>query len=419
MKSSDQSNSATDRENIVEEQPSTGDAEIAPLVPKEKFSLRSLIRGDLGFIPVLITLAIITLYFQLTTNGVFLQARNLSNLTQQIVVISILSTAAVLVLLLGEIDLSLAAVAQACAAVMATLSVYQNWNAGAAIAAALLTGALIGFVNGFFVAVLRVPSFIVTLAGSIGYAGFLLLVMGAQSTLIVRDPVIRSLAPTYLNPALSWGLPILLAALYALGLWYEQRRRTRSGLKTRKFTNLISQVSAVFALVFLLVFLFQSYQGVPQAVMISLGLIVVFWLILRKTGFGRHLYAVGGNEEAARRAGINVIGMKIAVFTLASTLAAVAGIMLTSRSTAVATQISATLLLNAIAAAVIGGVSLFGGRGSVWAVVLGALIIGSLDNGLDLLNQEQSVKNIVQGAVLVLAVTADALVRRANPVKGK
>nr|AAK01296.1 transmembrane transport protein [Leptolyngbya boryana] len=153
--------------------------------------------------------------------------------------------------------------------------------------------------------------------------------------------------------------------------------------------------------------------------MISLGIVVALWLVLRKTLFGRHLYAVGGNEEAARRAGINVIGMKMAVFTLASMLAAVAGIMLTSRSTAVATQISATLLLNAIAAAVIGGVSLFGGRGSVWAVILGALVIGSLDNGLDLLNQDQSVKNIVQGIVLVLAVTADALVRRSNPIRGK
>jgi D-xylose transport system permease protein len=386
---------------------------------RSSFNLRSLMRGDLGFIPVLMTLALITLYFQLTTSGVFLQARNLTNLTQQIVVISILSTAAVLVLLLGEIDLSLAAVAQACAAVMATLSVYQNWGAIAAILAALITGAVIGLINGFFIAVLRVPSFIVTLAGSIGYAGFLLLVLGRQTTLIVRDPVIRSLAPTYLNPVWGWGLPIALAALYAIGVWYERRKRLRAGLPVKHPTMIIAQIAAVFALVVLVVFLFQTYQGVPQSVMISLGIVVAFWLVLRKTPFGRHLYAVGGSEEAARRAGINVIGMKIAVFTLASTLAAIAGIMLTSRSTAVATQISSTLLLNAIAAAVIGGVSLFGGRGSVWAVILGALVIGSLDNGLDLLNQDQSVKNIVQGAVLVLAVTADALVRRANPVKGK
>lgn len=386
---------------------------------RSSFNLRSLMRGDLGFIPVIITLALITLYFQITTGGVFLQARNLTNLTQQIVVISILSTAAVLVLLLGEIDLSLAAVAQACAAVMATLSVYQNWGAIPAILAALVVGALIGLVNGFFIAVLRVPSFIVTLAGSIGYAGVLLLVLGRQTTLIVRDPAIRALAPTYLDPIWGWGIPIILAGLYALGIWYERQKRSRVGLPVKRPSTLIAQVAAVFAIVFLVVFLFQTYQGVPQAVMISLGIVVAFWLILRKTTWGRHLYAVGGNEEAARRAGINVTGMKIAVFTLASTLAAVAGIMLTSRSTAVATQISATLLLNAIAAAVIGGVSLFGGRGSVWAVILGALVIGSLDNGLDLLNQDQSVKNIVQGVVLVLAVTADALVRRANPVKGK
>jgi D-xylose transport system permease protein len=386
---------------------------------RSTFNLQSLMRGDLGFIPVLITLALITLYFQLTTGGIFLQARNLTNLTQQIVVITILSTAAVLVLLLGEIDLSLAAVAQACAAIMATLSVYQNWGAIPAILAALAAGALIGLVNGFFIAILRVPSFIVTLAGSIGYAGFLLLVLGRQTTLIIRDPVIRSLAPTYLNPVLGWGIPIALVVLYALGVWYDHRKRSQLGLPVKRATTLIAQVAAICAIVFLIVFLFQTYQGVPQSVMISLGIVVALWLLLRKTPFGRHLYAVGGNEEAARRAGINVIAMKMAVFTGASMLAAVAGIMLTSRSTAVATQISATLLLNAIAAAVIGGVSLFGGRGSIWAVILGALVIGSLDNGLDLLNQDQSVKNMVQGAVLVLAVTADALVRRSNPVRGK
>ena len=149
--------------------------EAAPPPPQRaQFSLRSLMQGDLGFIPVLLTLALITIYFQITTGGIFLEARNLSNLTQQIVVIAILSVAAVLVLLLGEIDLSLAAVAQCCAAIMATVSVYLNWNPWLAMLTALVAGALIGLINGFFVAVLNVPSFIVTLAGSIGYAGLLL-----------------------------------------------------------------------------------------------------------------------------------------------------------------------------------------------------------------------------------------------------
>ena len=387
--------------------------------PRQKFSLQSLMRGDLGFVPVLLTLAVITVYFQVTTTGVFLQARNLSNLTQQIVVICLLSTAAVLVLLLGEIDLSLAAVAQTCAAIMAVLSVYQNWNPWLAILVGLLVGTAIGLVNGFFIAVLRVPSFIVTLAGSIGYAGLLLLVLGRQTTLVVRDPTIRSLAPTYLDPIWGWGIPLVLVVLYGLGLWFEQQRRSRVGLPVKPLSQLALQLGFVLVITLVAVFLFQSYQGVPQSVLISLLVIVAFWLLLKKTPFGRHLYAVGGNAEAARRAGINVVGMKLAVFALASTLAALAGIMLTSRSTAVATQISSTLLLNAIAAAVIGGVSLFGGRGSVWAVVLGALIIGSLDNGLDLLNQDQSVKAIVQGAVLLLAVTVDAIARRSNPLRGK
>jgi D-xylose transport system permease protein len=387
--------------------------------PAAKFNLRSLMQGDLGFIPVILTLALITIYFQITTSGVFLEARNLSNLTQQIVTIGILSVAAVLVLLLGEIDLSLAAVAYACSAIMATVSVYQGWNAGWAILAALVAGALIGLINGFFVAVLRVPSFIVTLAGSIGYAGLLLVVMGAQTTLVVRDPFIRALAPTYLPAGWGWGLPLLCLGLYALGVWYDQKRRSQANLPVKHPTQLVLQLLGATAVVIVLIFLFQSYQGVPQAVMIALGLVVIAWLILRKTTFGRHLYAVGGNAEAARRAGINVVQMKLIVFMSASMLAALAGVMMTSRSTAVATQISSTLLLNAIAAAVIGGVSLFGGKGSVWAVILGALVIGSLDNGLDLLNQDQGVKNMVQGGVLLLAVTADAVVRRAGFAKGK
>ena len=404
--------------NLTPHSPKPADAAIVPQ-PAAKFNLRSLMQGDLGFIPVILTLALITIYFQITTSGVFLEARNLSNLTQQIVTIAILSVAAVLVLLLGEIDLSLAAVAYACSAIMATVSVYQGWNAGWAILAALVAGALIGLINGFFVAVLRVPSFIVTLAGSIGYAGLLLVVMGAQTTLVVRDPFIRALAPTYLPAGWGWGLPLLCLGLYALGVWYDQKRRSQANLPVKHPTQLVLQLLGATAVVVVLIFLFQSYQGVPQAVMIALGLVVIAWLILRKTTFGRHLYAVGGNAEAARRAGINVVQMKLIVFMSASMLAALAGVMMTSRSTAVATQISSTLLLNAIAAAVIGGVSLFGGKGSVWAVILGALVIGSLDNGLDLLNQDQGVKNMVQGGVLLLAVTADAVVRRAGFAKSK
>jgi D-xylose transport system permease protein len=160
------------------------------------------------------------------------------------------------------------------------------------------------------------------------------------------------------------------------------------------------------------VILFENNYGVPYSTAILFGLIIIFWLILTKTSFGRHIYAVGGNAEAARRAGINVVGIRIAVFALCSLLAAAAGIMDASRGLSVASQVSPSLLLDAIGAAVIGGVSLFGGRGSVWAIVLGVLIIGSLENGLALKSQGADIKQIVEGAVLLLAVTSDAVIRR-------
>jgi D-xylose transport system permease protein len=400
-------------------QPQTGLAGTVAVSAPEKRTIRDYFRGDLGAIPVVITLILISLYFEVTTDGFFLQADNLTNLTLQIVTPGILAIAAVLVLLIGEIDLSLAAVAGASSAVTATLSVYQNWNPWLAILAGLLTGTVIGLVNGFFIAVLRVPSFIVTLAGSIGYAGFLLLIMGRQSTLIIRDDTIRALAPSYLPAVLGIGIPMVGVLLYIGAILWNQRSRSNAGLKVKTPAQLALQLGGALIVVAIVVIAFQSNLGVPQSTMIWIGLVVAFWLLLTRTPYGRHLYAVGGNAEAARRSGINVVGIKISIFALASTLAAFGGIMLASRSTAVATQIDSTLLLRSIAAAVIGGVSLFGGRGSVWAVVLGSLVIGGLENGLNLLNQEQSVKNVVQGIVLLLAVTADALVRRANAKGGR
>jgi D-xylose transport system permease protein len=158
--------------------------------------------------------------------------------------------------------------------------------------------------------------------------------------------------------------------------------------------------------------LFENSSGVPYSTAILFGLIIIFWLILTKTPFGRHVYAVGGNAEAARRAGINVVAVRIVIFALCSMLAAAAGIVNASRGLSVASQVSPSLLLDAIGAAVIGGVSLFGGRGSVWAIVLGVLIIGSLENGLALKSQGSDIKQIVEGLVLLLAVTSDALLRR-------
>jgi D-xylose transport system permease protein len=383
----------------------------------QRRTLGQMLRGDLGFIPVLLTLIIVVVYFTIASRGIFLKPENLSNLVGQIATIGILGLGSIMVLLLGEIDLSVASVSVLCSVIMAVLSERLGVPGGVAILVALLAGAVIGLVNGLLVAVLRVPAFIVTLAGSIGYAGLLLNLLAGQSTLIINNGLILAIAGTprsFLPDSLGIGLPVLAVLLYALGLIFNYRRRKRSGLRTVPVSRLVLQIAITAVLVLGAVVVFESYQGVPYSTAILFGLIALFWLLLTKTAFGRHVYAVGGNSEAARRAGINVVGVRIAAFTLCSTLAAVGGIIAASRGTAVASQIDPTLLLNAIAAAVIGGVSLFGGRGSVWAIVLGVLIIGSLVNGLALLSQGTDVSEMVEGAVLVIAVTVDALIRRAQ-----
>jgi D-xylose transport system permease protein len=394
--------------------------EVPAYMPRR--TIGQLLRGELGFLPVLVTLLIIVVYFQIVTGGIFLKPENLSNLVGQIAYQGILGLGVILVLLLGEIDLSLASVAVLCSVLMAVLSERAGAPAWVAILAALLAGAVIGFINGFFVAVLRVPSFIVTLAGSIGYAGLLLHLLAGQATLIINNSFIVAIAgsaESFLPNVLGIGLPAIAVLLYAIGLIVSYVRRRRAGLKTSSLLWLVARIVIAAALVFGAVAVFQSYQGVPYSTAIFFGLIVLFWLILTKTPFGRHIYAVGGNSEAARRAGINVVTIRIAAFTLCSTLAALGGIILASHGTAVASAVDPTLLLNAIAAAVIGGVSLFGGRGSAWAIILGVLIIGSIINGLALLSQGTDVSEMVEGVVLVIAVTADALVRRAQARTGR
>src|SRR6266852_4591300 len=387
--------------------------EVPSYMPRRTWG--QLLRGDLGFLPVLITLVVIVIFFTIVSNGIFLRPENLSNLVGQIATIGILGLGVIMVLLLGEIDLSIASVSTLCSVVMGVLSERVGAPAWVAILAALLSGAVIGFINGYFVAVLRVPSFIVTLAGSIGYAGLLLHLLAGQATLIINDSFIVAIAgsaQSFLPNALGVGLPAIAVLLYVVGLVVSYVRRRRAGLRTSSLLWLVARIVIAAALVLGAVAVLQSYQGVPYSTALFFGLIALFWLILTKTSFGRHIYAVGGNAEAARRAGINIVGIRLACFTLCSMLAAVGGIIETSRTTSVGSQIPTEFLLNSIAAAVIGGVSLFGGKGSVWSLVLGILIIGSLSNGLALKNLGTDALEIIEGLVLLAAVTADAVIRR-------
>jgi D-xylose transport system permease protein len=405
-----------DREERSESAPGATAAVVAD-VPEEArqtggWSPRELLRGDLGQLPVFIGLVVITIYFQIAGNGFFLTGENFNNFALQIATIGIVAVAAVLVLLIAEIDLSLSAVAYVCGAIMAVLSARNGWAAPQAILAAILAGAIIGFVNGIFVAVVRMPSFIVTLAGLIFYQGLLSRILEPQTTLAVYDKTIDAIATSYLPTYLGIGLPALTLLLYVGGIFLTRSRRRRAGLPVQPTAQLALQIGLPVALTAGVVYAFDSYLGVPLMTVIMFAVIVLFWLITSKTAFGRHIYAVGGNAEASRRAGIKVVGLRIAVFTLASTLAAVGGILAVSRFGAAPSLIDQFLLLNAIAAAVIGGVSLFGGRGSVWGVVLGALVVGSLFNGFALTQQEASTQEMAEGIVLLVAVLIDAIARR-------
>jgi D-xylose transport system permease protein len=399
--------SAPPPESLEKTAATPGEAAKSQLRAERLFSV-----GDIGQLPVVLTLIVIVVFFQITGGGYFLFPQNLSNLFLQIATIGCISLGAVLVLLIGEIDLSLAAVAFFSGGVLVVASVRNGQPAWIALLITLLVGIGIGVLNGFFVAVMRIPSFIVTLAGLIFYTGLLLHIELPQTTIIVSDPFLQGIATKYLPDALGIGLPLIAVAFYTIATIWNQVLRRRNGLPLPPLWRTGIRLGLAIALTIAAVSLFESYRGVPYSAAILFTLIVLVWLMLRFTSFGRHVYAVGGNAEAARRAGIRVTGLRIALFAMASMLAAIGGILETSRAGSADTNVSPSFLLDAIAAAVIGGVSLFGGRGSAWAVVLGILVIGSLENGLVLLNQGQDITQIVEGAVLLFAVLADAIIRR-------
>ncbi|HWE62020.1 MAG TPA: sugar ABC transporter permease, partial [Chloroflexota bacterium] len=358
-----------------------------------------LLRGELGRLPVVVGLALIWGYFQ-TQNNNFLTARNLSNLIMQIGVLGTLAVGIVLVLLLGEIDLSIAAVSGVCAGIFGLLLTNHGWNAWAAIALTLAVGALIGLIQGAWVVYVGVPSFIVTLAGLLAWQGVLLALLGNEGELLITNATVRSIASSYFSPLWGWLLGVGALAVYLALLWSRWVSRRRHSLEPPSVPMLVVRSAIATLIAVVVVATLNSYFGVPYVLAILLALTAFFALMLNKTAFGRHVYAIGGNAEAARRAGIHVGRVRVAIFTIASTLGAFGGILGASREFAVSTGTGGgTLLLDAIAAAVIGGTSLFGGRGFISSALLGALVIGSVENGLDLLGQSSSTKDVATGII--------------------
>jgi D-xylose transport system permease protein len=371
-----------------------------------------LARGELGSVRVLITIALIWTIFQLQ-NDRFLSAVNLTNLTLQIAAIGTISVGVVLVLLLGEIDLSVGAVSGLAAGVMAVLTVKHGWNADLAILAGLATGALIGLFNGVMVTFFRIPSFVVTLAGLLAWQGALLYVLGDTGTINLPPSTITDLAGKFYGAGVGYAIAaIVTATTLGTGL-LERRRRQKARLETDPLAGIVIRTVIVGAATFIAVSILVSDRGIPLSALILVAFCAFFAWVTTRTRFGRHIFAVGGNAEAARRAGIPINRVRIAVFTIASMMAAAGGILAASRLIAVnQASGSGDILLLAIAGPVIAGTSLFGGRGSVWSALLGAVVIGSISNGMDLLGLDSDVKYMITGGVLLAAVTVDALARR-------
>jgi D-xylose transport system permease protein len=382
-------------------------------------TLRRLVQGDLASARVVLGLAVIWIIFQLQ-NDRFLTAQNLTNLMLQITATGLISIGVVYVLLLGEIDLSVGAVSGLAAAVMAVLNVKHGWNPYLAIAGAIAVGLAIGVLQGFLFSRFGVPSFVVTLAGLLAWQGALLQVLGSTGTINLTDPKITGLANTFYSDAVGWIFCAIVIAAFATVVLVGHRRRVAAGLEGERVAILGLRIGFLAAIAIAVVAILNSDRGVPLAVLILLAFVAGMEYVAKRTRFGRHVFAVGGSAEAARRAGIRVNGVRVAVFGIAGTMAAIGGIMAASRLLAVNQGSGGSeLLLLAIAGPVIAGTSLFGGRGAVWTALLGALVIGSISNGMDLLALSSAVKFMVTGGVLLLAVLVDAIARQQRQAAGR
>ncbi|MFM9050526.1 MAG: sugar ABC transporter permease [Actinomycetota bacterium] len=385
--------------------------------------------GDIGSLPAVLGLIALVILFGALEGSTFLSIFNFANLINQSAAIIVLAMGLVFVLLLGEIDLSAGFAAGTCAAILAVA--LNSWGLAwpVALLMALLTGVVIGFVIGLLVARLGIPSFVVTLAMFLALQGAMLLIIGEGGTIPIRSEAILVVMNGNMPVWAGWVLAVIIVGGFALTTLLAIRRRRKAGLPAEAMSVWAVKVVALGVLIFVATYLLNQerqlatakvvIQGVPWVVVVILVLLVGLTFILQRTGFGRHVYAVGGNREAARRAGIDVKGLMITCFIACSTLAAVAGVLLASRDNSVSpTTGGAQTLLFAVGAAVIGGTSLFGGRGKIRDAVIGGLVIAVIANGLPLITQQSGIQFVVTGLVLLVAASVDAISRRRASTTG-
>ena len=362
---------------------------------------------------VIVSLVILICVFQ-SLDSHFLAPQNITNLMLQSSAVGVMAVGVVLVLLIGEIDLSVGAMSGVAGALLGQLYTQMHLNAGIAILLVLVLALAWGTLHGLIVTFFRLPAFVVTLAALITLEGIQIVLLGPTVTInFAYDGGVVQLTSTFFSHTVGWLVAAAALAIFVVGRLLHVRRLRRGGLTVPRPGKLIATVSAVGIVLFGAVWIFNQDRGLPLAVVLFVGVVVAFDLVIRSTVYGRHVMAVGGDAEAARRTGVAVQRVRISIFAMGSCLAAFGGILAASRLLAATGSAgSGNVLIDAIAAAVIGGTSLFGGRGTVYSALLGILVIGSISNGMDLLNLSAAAELIITGPVLALAVISDALVRR-------
>ena len=411
------------------EQPGSADlSTISPPVTDSagEYLRASLVRikgGETGVLPVIAGLLLVSVIFQIA-NNYFLTAGNLVNLLVQAAVFSLLAMGEVFALLLGEIDLSSGFVAGLSAVVMAELvQPSYGWPWWAAILAALAVCALIGLLQGSLITRIGLPSFVVTLAGLLFWEGVMLYILGDGGSLLIQDNTINDIGSGTLTKLGGWVVMLVVVGVFALQTWRRDARRRGAGLMAPPQSLTIAKIGGALLAGVLLVLLCNADRGVlvpvygvPWVILLVLAVAVAWSFVLGRLKFGRYIYAIGGNAEAARRAGINLRLIRTTAFMLCSFTAGIAGIVYASRLRSISTALDGgTLVLYSVAAAVIGGTSLFGGRGKAMHGVIGGVVIAAIDNGMGLLGFSAAAKYIVTALVLLIAVTIDAIARRNRP----
>ncbi len=380
--------------------------------------------GDSGVLPVVVGLILISIVFQ-TGNSHFLTAENLVNWLQQASLYMVFAMGIVFVLLLGEIDLSVGYVGLLGGAIAAEmLSGTHPWPLAIVIVVSLGACAAIGFVQGLLITRLGLPSFVVTLAGLLGWEGVLLLVLGNGGTVPINDNIFDDFATGHTNSLLAgWLIIGALVVIYAVVLWFRDSRRRRSGLVAPPVSLSIIKIVAIAAAGAGLVLIVNAnrselaaagpIRGLPWFVLEVLAILLLWSLLLNRTKAGRYMYAIGGNREAARRAGVNTKWIRTLGFTLCSLNGGIAGLIIAGQFRGMSTSVDGgQLVLYSIAASVIGGASLFGGRGKAIHGVIGGLVIAGIVNGMALLETSAQLQYVITGLVLIVAVTVDAISNR-------